>query len=700
MSFRDLDFRVDYNKDRHDIASEFYLPCMNNSLRYDRLTGFFSSYVFSIAWESLPQFVQRGGKLRVICSSNLSCEDIEAISEGYNSRGKEVYEKALRAEIGALLVNPRLSKPTRLLSCLVGLNVASFKIAVIVSKKQVEIKRMFHDKVGVFTDSLGDSVVFRGSMNESFTGLSSDGNIESISVYKSWDDNNDATRAKNAKEYFEHLWSDLVPGISVIDFSDTIVESTREMFPDDNWQSLLDETLSELVKEKKWVLKNGDSVINPFPHQWEALQNWELHGRRGILEHATGSGKTITGICAINDAHRRGETAIVLVPSLELLKQWHGEIRKTLPEQVRLLVCGGQDMRWKCDRCLESWTQINEDKPRIILSTIGTASSDEFLNRIRDGKHIFLLVDEVHRVGSPKARHIFSLDTGPRLGLSATPKRFGDPEGTNAILEYFDGIIPPPFTIADAIRMGVLTKYFYTPHTIRLQYEEQDNWTQITSRINKFLAQNKDSDQDILNNDYLKSLLIARARIIKNAVEKTPLALKVLEENYVLGQRWIVYCDNQVQMNSILDLINSNGYNACEYHSSMQGDRYETMRHFRQYGGILVSIKCLDEGVDIPAATHALILASSQNPREFIQRRGRILRKAENKHYAFLHDAIVLPQKNADDGACGFVTNELARCREFAKSADNPSCLSKIDLIALENDIDLNENLEGGFEDE
>ena len=145
----------------------------------------------------------------------------------------------------------------------------------------------------------------------------------------------------------------------------------------------------------------------------------------------------------------------------------------------------------------------------------------------------------------------------------------------------------------------------------------------------------------MLNSPGLKRLLIARARIVKEAKAKIDLALSVLRKVYRQGQHWLVYCDNQQQLSKVLELLLENDFDAYEYHSGMSGDRESTLRYFTRNGGVLVSIKCLDEGVDIPAATHALILASSKNPREFIQRRGRILRKSPGKACAYLYDAVV-----------------------------------------------------------
>lgn len=193
--------------------------------------------------------------------------------------------------------------------------------------------------------------------------------------------------------------------------------------------------------------------------------------------------------------------------------------------------------------------------------------------------------------------------------------------------------------------------------------------------------------------------MIERARIIKSADNKIELARKILLENFRDGQRWIVYCDSQTQLNIVLNDLRRNNFQALEYHSDMSGDRMETLKYFESNGGIIVSIKCLDEGVDIPSVTHALILASSKNPREFIQRRGRVLRKAPNKPIAFIYDVLVKPNINEDDEfSKGIILGEMARAVEFGEGAQNPSAIYELKRILLNFDIDYSTITEKGIE--
>ena len=706
MGLSQYDFKPDYNKAFDNIAEDFYLPCMRSSIKYDRISGYFGSTIFIIAWEAIKEFVTNHGHMRLICSPILSDEDRNAITEGYENKGNETVIKAIEREIEDLFASEYLAKPAQVLACLVAMDVIEVKIAIPGSVDNPEVKRLFHDKAGVFTDIEGNAVGFRGPMNETFKGLSSDGNLESIDVFPSWEGERDKSRLNRVREYFNLLWQKKVQGVNVYDFPDAIKNKLVARCADANWEELVDEIKVNLSEADSWKPNKSKSGKKPRPHQLEALKAWVANNRRGLLEHATGSGKTFTAICAMRNALAKHEAVIVLVPSVELLWQWKSEIEEnTAPMTLNFLLCGAGNNYWKNSGILSAWTRKDGTSNRIVLAVMDTAASDQFLSSVSQGDHIMLVADEVHRLGSEKRRRIFSLNTGARLGLSATPIRYGDPEGTKAIFDYFGGIVPPVFTLQDAIKAKVLTPYFYKPLTMKLSAEEQEEWDKITKEISKILGRCKGDDEAItaaLKSNHVMMLMIARARIVKNAKAKIDLAVKTIEKYYEKGQRWIIYCDNQQQLKEVLNILLARNFDAYEYHSEMQGDREKTKAYFSAKGGILVSIRCLDEGVDIPTTTHALILASSKNPREFIQRRGRILRRAEGKDFAFLYDAIVMPKgkHDTDDKSNSIIEGELARAIQFGEWAENPSCIAELKLIALECGINLKISGAGGFETE
>jgi len=335
-----------------------------------------------------------------------------------------------------------------------------------------------------------------------------------------------------------------------------------------------------------------------------------------------------------------------------------------------------------------------------------TAAMPEFRAALRQGAQLFLVVDEVHRAGSPNHLQLLSIETGPRLGLSATPRRAGDPAGTGRIFDYFGGIVPPPFTLQDAIKSGALTPYFYDVHTVTLNDTEQQAWDEITKRIRRIAAQSRSAKDPAPGLDtQLKQLLIERARVLKQASAKAAAAGEIIQGNYERGQKWIVYCDDVVQLEAVRADLGRRGIESIEYHSAMTGDKGQTIRLFEVNGGIVVSIRCLDEGVDIPSVTHALILASSKNPREYIQRRGRVLRRAEGKSVACIHDVLVLPstpgeEERADDPRLNIVGGEITRALEFGKSALNPAAITDLERIALRYTADYKALTGTGYEED
>jgi len=706
MRLSDNSFKAAYNKSDDNIADEFYLPCMRASSNYDRVSGYFGSTIYIIAWDALKEFILNNGKMRLICSPLISDEDKAAMAKGYSARNDEALSESLRKEVEELFSSPALSAPATLLAYLVSAGIIDIKIAAVGDESDSNVRRLFHDKVGVFEDVDGSAVGFRGSMNETFKGLSSDGNIESIDVFPNWMDERDKERVVDAEEQFKRLWSNSVPGVIIYDFPSAIKSVLREKAKGSNWEQLLDEIKVTEHAADRWKPSNKLGSKVPRPHQVNALNAWVANGRRGIFEHATGSGKTFTAICAIKDALMHNEVVLILVPSCDLLSQWYKELKNTLADiDVYYLLCGDENTKWKKSNTLASWTSPAVGKHRIIISTMDTACTDRFQHGISQGNHIFLVADEMHRLGSEKRRHVLNLSTGARLGLSATPRRYGDAEGTAILFDYFGGIIPPPYTLQDAINAHVLTRYFYHPQKLQLTRGEQKDWNTVTCEIGKIIARNagKGVDKkDIFGNLTLKRLLIQRARIVKNASNKVPLAIQVLKEHFQPGQKWIVYCDNITQLNNVLREAIAAGFDAYEYYSEMRGDRETTLSYFDANGGVLVSIKCLDEGVDIPSTTHALILASSQNPREFIQRRGRILRTAPGKLFAHLYDAITVPQvsENENDKSLSIIMAELSRAIEFGGSAENPACITDLKNIAIDFQVDYNNIKDGGIEED
>jgi len=702
-----LPLKTDYRKGRDDIADDFYLPCMRAADHYDRAVGFFNSAIYAIAWPSLRNFVERGGKMRLICSPVLPPQDIEAIENGYSQRFEEDNGSKLKDDIRYLLSTPYLFKPTTVLATLIALEIVDVRIAFM--KGTSRHGRLFHDKLGLFLDSFGNAVAFKGSMNETWAGLSADGNLESVDVFLSWEHAREAERVKEHRDYFDALWENKCEqdGVTVKKFPGIPHSELISAADAKGWPDLVDEICKEIEAAERFEVRQVSGARILRPHQSSALQAWEAQDRRGIFEHATGSGKTFTAICAIRESLGRKEVSFLVVPSELLLEQWYKELSENLADlNLQVLRCGAGHSKWRDDRLLGSWTRTGSETPRLVLSTMQTAASDDFRLALRQGPHLFLIADEVHRIGSPSHQQLLLLDSGPRLGLSATPRRAGDPEGTAKIMDYFQGIVPPPFALQDAIKSGSLTPYFYHVHTVTLTAAEQSRWDEITKRVRRISGQNASGSERAPDLDSrIKWLLIERARVLKQAEGKASAAATILVANYHHGDRWIVYCDDLTQRAAVPPALRQHGLESMEYHSAMTGDKEQTIRLLEVNGGIVVSIRCLDEGVNIPSVSHALILASSKNPREYIQRRGRVLRPAEGKSVAHIHDILVLPpildgSESAEDPRLNIIGGEIIRSVEFGRSALNPAAITDLERISLRFTIDYKALMNAGYEDE
>jgi len=645
-------------------VSSFYKPCLGVATKYDRAVGYFRSSIFAIVGRPFLDFARKGGKARFICSPSITEEDAEAIALGYLQRD-EAISQAISRDIDTMISDPVDGYSVKLLATFVKFGALDIKIAVRSGGTGI-----YHEKIGVFSDCIGHVVSFLGSANETWSAWHAEGNHESIEVFRSWVPE-DAVRVEYHQNIFDLLWNGEAKGVETM------------AFPEAQYRKLINVAASGL----------DDPEIDPqmvtrikrrplLPHQLTAIDLWEKAGRHGVFEHATGSGKTLTAIEAIKKHLATEEPSIVLVPSRLLQEQWKKEILEEVPDASILLV-GGGNVKWKERGRLRSHTSPGVGYKRVVIATMQTAATDAFINKIFQGGHLLIVADEVHQIGSLRNSRSLVIRSGASLGLSATPMRYGDSDGTQRIFDRFGPVIPPVITLKDAIAVGRLVHYEYFPHTVKLNADESDRWKKFTKKISIELAKANKKDSAVGFTDKAKMLLIQRSRIAKKARGKTVLATRVIKREFQEGQSWLVYCEDSEQLDEMLSKLHEEGLRPLEYHSKMSGNMVDTLKWFKNFGGILVSIKCLDEGVDIPEVSHAFILASSQNPRQFIQRRGRVLRKSPGKDIAVIHDAIVVPVDNESE-QISLLKAELIRAFEFAGSALNKGAGADLRRMALE----------------
>lgn len=674
MNFlQDLNLKISYRSDMGSIVDLFYNPCLERSIFYRRAVGYFTSGGLSIAARGLSSFIRGSGKMMLVASPYLNEDDCGAISQGYEARNDVITRALIRSfdsDMDALVRN-RLS----CLAWLIANERLEIKIAVRKPQAGMPFRAgLYHEKIGIFEDSKGNKIAFSGSSNETVGGLID--NFETLDIFWSWDDPQGRVALK--EQQFNDLWDDRTPSLEVLSFPRAAYERLlkfKEEFPPLLDPESITPSPRPVVTLKKMRRAFGvPESITLRDYQKSAIEEWVKNEFRGIFEMATGTGKTVTALSSAVELFKREQTLgiIILAPYIHLIDQWE---EVALDFGLSPVKCYESTSSWR-EKLKDQVTDFNIGARRIIcvIVTHTTACQlpfTEIVSRIKGP--LLLIADEVHHLGAS----IFSKGLIPnaqfRLGLSATPGRWLDPTGNQILTNYF-GKVVFSFPLQDAIAKGFLCRYEYHAHIVPLDADEMRRYEDISVQISKIWVQ---ASKDERMQEKLDSLLRERANILNCASGKIPL-LKKLLPNPPEIKHVLFYCTHG-QIDDVIDLLAGT--------LSMRVRRFtaEESRRERQIllsdfenGEIqgLVAMKCLDEGVDVPATKTAYILASSSNPREFIQRRGRILRLHPNKHRSVIHDLIAVPP--ASEGQAPLkecervlLRRELARFKEFASAADN-----------------------------
>jgi superfamily II DNA or RNA helicase len=667
VALRDLSLQTSYRSGRDVLLDDFYVPCLQEAVFYDRAVGYFSSTLYQVVALAYSDFVRRGGRVRLVCSPALSPQDFEVMKSA--DELSRYAHSIVRRELEELLAYPDAVPATRLLATLVANEIVEVRIAFAENPSGI-----FHDKLGIFEDVDSRRVSFVGSTNETWRAWVL--NHESFEVFCSWRNESELLRIRDHVDTFRRIWRGNEPGLRI----EPLERVTREQL-----LAIADDDVDHAIEAAR-LLPSGRhrSATGGRPlmdHQRAVLEDWEAQGHHGIVNFATGAGKTLTAIEGVKRWTAGGGSAVILVPGRDLHVQWVREIEIEIPDCHLLPVGAGND-RAAWEQLLPVFTAPGTpgSERRIVLSTNHTFASADFQRRLRTGDHLLVVADEMHRAGSPKV--LSALDQtryGATMGLSATFRRQFDESGTQRLIDFFGPVLTPVVGLAEAIFLGLLVPYDYRLHELCLEPDELDQYELITERIRRLLGLGEVvSDPD----SYLKMLLIQRGRLLKQARGKVPLAMEILRREYRDGHRWLVYCDDVVQLKTMVRACLDVGLPALEFHSDMTSNRNEVLRSLAEHGGIVVAIRCLDEGIDIPVTDHALILASSTVDREYIQRRGRVLRRAPDKVSAEIHDLMLV-----DLHGGSLTKGEAARALEFVRLARNPAARERLKaLVTLSND--------------
>lgn len=699
MSFKSIDLKCNYESGKDDILEDFYIPVLCNSSSYDRIAGFFTSSSLAVAARGIAGLIQNSGKMRLIVSPRFSDDDIQVIESAINDPSQYIDTKLISEisnltegierdhvySLGWMIANQKLEMKIALV----------YKGTKLLNISEIEESGLFHQKVGVLNDLEGNLLSFSGSINETASGWLN--NIEEFKTFKSWEQGQ-RDYCLGDQEKFNAFWNGERDNVKIVPLSEAVkTEFIRNAPPDP--KDLL--SIQRYRTERRSFKKSID--LGLFDFQKDAVNTWINNKMNLLLEMATGTGKTRTAIgCILKYLSSNPHSVIIIAcPQNTLSLQWKDEVEKLgIPYDGSIIVDGTQP-NWRANleqNLLKIKTKIINSL--VIFTTHDTASSIDFINLVQNNKGstpYFFICDEVHGMGASLSRRGFLNCYETRLGLSATPSRWFDDVGTQLIIDYF-GNLSFSFSISDALskinpRTGkpFLVNFYYHPVFVSLTDDELEKYAKLSKQISRLsqIAKNKLEYLPLFEN-----LVFKRANIQKSAINKYDALVKILDTLGKIQDTLIFVSPDQI--NRVMRILGSKTIIAHQFteHESTIPEKKYGGRTERQYlidkfkeGSyqVLVAIKCLDEGIDIPSASIAIIMASSTNPREYIQRVGRVIRQCEDKSFATIFDLIIKPDltrynnPEVSEFEKRVFKKEMVRVEEIAANAiNNAEAISQV----------------------
>ncbi|WP_019988805.1 DEAD/DEAH box helicase family protein [Rudanella lutea] len=689
----------------------FYMEALVESTRLDLLLGYFSSSAIRVLALGFAKFISNGGRARLIINHILSQPDKEALLVG-TSGG--IAPNAFSTKDFQSLRQALDSYGHHFFSCLAWL-IATERVQIRAIRPK-HGRGIAHYKSGILGDGR-DKVKFRGSCNFTASGLLE--NLEELEIRTSWGAN--PTVFSSYEDEYERLFGGTADHAELIPFADIEAVILRDYGGKD-----LDELLTaeqQLIAQQAKQVRNKTHqkavqrilqkietyLASPrFPYesgprlyQQEAYQNWLENDCKGIFAMATGTGKTITSLnCVLNESAKTGTyQVVILVPTTVLVEQWTGECRRFNFRKV--IAVSGKSVEWPAQLgSITTQLSFGVATSFVIIATYRSFTNSQFQTYFKRLPTTTVLVaDEAHNIASPSvAKLLDGIHLQKRIGLSATPKRIYDPEGSEKMEAFFADKEPYTysFPMERAIDEGILCPYYYYPKIVSLTQEEMVAYAEISAKLAKLYARAKGDEKASAS---VEMLLMQRKRIIHKAQNKLTTFEKILSDIMTRHGRidyTLVYApegyyaDSEIDEEAFAELSDENRIidfyaniirrvsptTTLTQYTSDSADKDLTLKQFEQ-GQInaLLSMKCLDEGVDIPRTEQAIFCSSTGNPRQFIQRRGRILRQHPAKSFAYIYDMVVIPRTDPNSFTFQLeqrlVQKELERVVHFAFMAQN-----------------------------
>lgn len=678
----DLDVKHSYKHVRGDNPiSDFLIPALGCSVLYQRAAGYFNSSVLSQLAPGIVELIKNGGKVQLLTSHEFSTRDLSALNEMESDPAKwrELIDDF---QAGYDLISEIEKHNVR--AMLWMLENGHLEIKVVVPRRRLagisggDIA-MYHPKFGILSDADGRKIAFAGSLNETVNGWFF--NIENMNVFTDRDEAQGQYLSDYVEEFDQYWSGDAGEKWAVLSLPEAVA------------RRIIEANGTEVPGPETGRPPNSPGATTnrrPRAYQEEAMSQWLGSGRVGLLRMATGTGKTFTAKKCIQKCREDSASllTVLIAPYQHIADQWAGELDEYLPLDL------SNTPNWrKVLQGLVAEVILGRQTHVTLVVVKNTASSKDFGEMVDklapNFEHFLLVADEVHWMGAKAYQSGLSVMADWRLGLSATPVRYFDEEGSDFLEEYFksetrDQATVFDFPLSKALKYideetgrPILAPYTYSPKFVELTKEEQEDYASYTKVIAMY--SNKQLTED--ESRQLNNARNQRSMVLKKAANKIPaLGELVAELGLSAFDFSLIYCSESTQMQEAGKVLTDAGLDYQKITSAEsakatrsrggKSEREEIIDSFaRGRVQALLSIDCLDEGVDIPAARAGFILASSGNPKEFIQRRGRLMRQHPGKEKADIYDFVAVPYEGLDRDE--IFRNEVSRIQEFAIDALN-----------------------------
>ncbi|MFY9158307.1 DEAD/DEAH box helicase family protein [Aquirufa ecclesiirivi] len=710
---KDCDWSLDrdYKTGSENEPLQFYLDGLANSNEFSLLLGYFSSSAINLLSVGFATFISKGGKMKMVINHLLSAKDKEVIARVEDNPNEiRVFDLTDVVSLGMVLDE----YDTHFFEC----------IAYLISEKRIEIKvikpkngkGIAHYKSGVFCDGQ-DSVGYQASCNFTYYGLSE--NIEQLEAFLSWENGRSNKLIKKQLKLIDEYFTEKDDDVEYISVNEIEVVLKDKFGKKDINELLVQE--EQLLKKKQSLISNpklkktitklfNDIEIfrrsprfpyseGPREYQINAYNSWVSNNYKGMFAMATGTGKTITSLnCLLKEYKKTGiYRAIITVPTTALVEQWKKECAKF---NFKNIITVSSKENWDKNLAFFNTASKLIDTSYIVIVTYASLPRSKFQSYFKQlPKDTILIADETHNLGSQSLlRLLSSMHLEKRIGLSATPNRKFDEAGNQAIQEFFNDV--PPYIVSysmeEALNIGWLCKYTYHPHLVKLTDQEMEKYKELSIQLLRMGLFDKETGK-FRSSPEIEKKLLERKRIIHKAANKLEAFKAILRSEFYKRKNLkytLIYVpegieasfdetDFSVETEDENRLINEYTKAVSQTDDSVlvkqftanSSNREEILKNFEQSNiHVLTSMKCLDEGVDVPRSELAIFCASTGNPRQFIQRRGRVLRLHKDKIHATIHDLVVVPEV-ADESTFemekGLVKKELERVVDFANLAMN-----------------------------